>query len=493
MPPEKPEKWNKTFDATKSSKYCVQPQAPNAWISNDMSEDCLYINVYTPKLSGNEKLPVMFWIYGGLFLIGDSKITSCGPDYLVDENVVVVTFNYRLGIFGFLSTEDENMPGNYGIKDAILALKWVHNNIEKFNGDPNKVTVFGQSAGAAISSIILQLPESKDLLSGVIMESGSSLNLWARGRKSSSIAYHLGKYLKIPYNNSLELVQALRKVPASKLFFHALTIDALATIIYTNPVNGFYLGPVIEPLHDGAVITKKTHEELRRGKFNHVPVLLGFNTGEANSFEKMVDIAQFYIKKYNDDHTKLVPIDINVNSTMDEFLAGALIKNQYFGSSAIGTSKNNITKFITDSEFVRPICEFARLISNYTATYFYRFSYEGDVPPFDRVIPGVQHDEELYYIWNSAYEKKYGPLNPSDALTRKRLIKLWTNFAKFGNPTPEKDSILSDVTWEKVETNKFNFMDIGEEIKMLVEPNEKNNRFWRSLYNVYGNPPFDTY
>ncbi|KAK9730602.1 Carboxylesterase family [Popillia japonica] len=126
-------------------------------------EDCLYINVYTsqPPSSNATLLHVMVWIYGGGFAVGDGNYATYGPDQLVSENVIVVTFNYRLGIFGFAFTADNVAPGNLGLKDQIFALQWVQRNIEAFGGDKNLVTVFGESAGAVSVSYLVVSPLGK--------------------------------------------------------------------------------------------------------------------------------------------------------------------------------------------------------------------------------------------------------------------------------------------------------------------------------------------
>lgn len=133
------------------------------------SEDCLYLNVFTPQLptaceKGKLK-PVMVWIHGGGFTSGSSKAIIYGPEFLITEDVVLVTINYRLNIFGFFSVEDPslNCPGNFGFKDMCLALKWVQQNICKFNGDPSNVTIFGESAGAASVHLLVLSPMAKGM------------------------------------------------------------------------------------------------------------------------------------------------------------------------------------------------------------------------------------------------------------------------------------------------------------------------------------------
>ncbi|RZB38724.1 COesterase and/or Abhydrolase 3 domain containing protein, partial [Asbolus verrucosus] len=157
-PPVPKRNWKFVLDAKKEGDICVQglPLVHG-------SEDCLFINVYVPKMSqsNNQLLPTMVYIHGGGFTNGFSTYKKYGPDYLLEKDVVVVTFNYRLGIFGFLSTGDLVAPGNNGLKDQVLALKWVRDNIKSFGGDPNHVTIFGESAGAASVSYHVQSPQSQ--------------------------------------------------------------------------------------------------------------------------------------------------------------------------------------------------------------------------------------------------------------------------------------------------------------------------------------------
>lgn len=133
------------LNATNFRSVCLQP-FQNGSIG---SEDCLYLNIYTPP--GAKQLPAMVWIHGGSFIGGSGSIFH--GNYLLDKNIILITVNYRLGIFGFFTLGDYNSPGNFGLKDQVLALKWVQNNIRAFGGDPRKVTLFGESAGGASVSL----------------------------------------------------------------------------------------------------------------------------------------------------------------------------------------------------------------------------------------------------------------------------------------------------------------------------------------------------
>lgn len=174
------------------------------------NEDCLFLNVYTPKLpdsEGNPKLPILFWIHGGGFQFGNGNAFLYGPDYLIPENIILVTINYRLGALGFLNTGTHDAPGNAGLKDQVLALKWVQDNIESFGGDPNEVTIGGQSAGSASVHYLLMSPLTKGLFKRAIAQSGVSVNPWAITDIPQQRAFMLGKALNYHTNDTEKLIR----------------------------------------------------------------------------------------------------------------------------------------------------------------------------------------------------------------------------------------------------------------------------------------------
>ncbi|PSN29711.1 Venom carboxylesterase-6 [Blattella germanica] len=159
--------WEGVLDATKEGNICWQPASFDKYLGD---EDCLFINVYTPNLKSSVEriLPVMFWIPPGEFYTENNYRSSYEPDLFVDKDILLVTFNYRVGAFGFLSTQDDEAPGNYGMKDQILALHWVRDNIKAFGGDPSRVTIAGISSGAASVHFLLLSPLAKDIMDSTI-------------------------------------------------------------------------------------------------------------------------------------------------------------------------------------------------------------------------------------------------------------------------------------------------------------------------------------
>ncbi|KAJ3635702.1 hypothetical protein MTP99_008591 [Tenebrio molitor] len=480
-PPVPKNNWEGTLDATKDGNICVQSSDPVVG-----SEDCLFVNVYVPKTSkfNTKLLPTMVFIYGGGFEAGFATYDLYGPDYLLEKDVVVATLNYRLGILGFLSTGDMVVPGNNGLKDQVMALKWIKNNIENFGGDPNKITIFGQSAGSASVSYHMQSPQSKGLFNRAIMESGVSLSSWAFSRRVPEVVKIIAKDLSLDTSTSRKIVDGLKEINYTILQTKASS--AVSFQYLTNdPRRGFMLGPVIEPEHSNAFFTNKSYELLANGQFSKVTCIVGFNSLEGTF--NFGTLFKLFLLSYDINPTKLMPVDLNVNDNKIA-LAANQIKNFYFGNNLIAFSDRKLMKFLSDDLFVRPIREYVRQVSKYVPVYFYRFSYEGALWGLqNRTQPGVAHSEELGYIWRS----KFTP-SQRDILTRKRMTSMWTDFAKFGNPTPKKYFTTSEVIWKRTDEN-FTYLDIEDELYLRQLPEKSNMALWDEIYQVYGNRPFDTY
>lgn len=251
------------------------------------SENCLFINVYTPEMPHNGKgfkpRAVLVWIHGGGFIFGSGNLGLHGADYFIDQDIIMVSFNYRLGLFGFLSTEDHVCPGNYGLKDQILALQWLQTNIKYFGGDPNNITIMGESAGSASVHFLIESDRAKGLFKRAIAESGSSLNPWANFSRQRKLAFTIGLVNLIITSNSTTLITKLRKIAAN-------TLQLLASLPmifkFIEPLNGLPFSPLIEVDSPEAIVTKKSYEALLRGNFNRVPLLHGYNSLEGRDAKK---------------------------------------------------------------------------------------------------------------------------------------------------------------------------------------------------------------
>ena len=229
QPPEPVEPWQSELIANSVRGPCSEFNAipTNIYVTNNDdgktfgSEDCLYLNIYTP-MNKSKLLPVIFWIYGGAFQTGG--VNGFEQQYLIDQNIIFVSSNYRHGIFGFMSTEDEVVPGNMGLKDQSLALRWIHENIQQFGGDPNRIALVGLSSGAACVHYHYLSPMSAGLFNSGISLSGTALNPWAISRSLRERTMRVANFLRCDTSNTTEMVSCLKKQPVGNLITAQITL-----------------------------------------------------------------------------------------------------------------------------------------------------------------------------------------------------------------------------------------------------------------------------
>ena len=217
--PMPPAPWTHILSATTYREPCPQFDSRATELGN---EDCLYLNVYTPAINSDlsdplyqTKYPVMVYVQAESFENGDSSLY--GADKLVDNQVVLVTFNYRLGVLGFLSTQDNAASGNWGLHDQRMVLQWIKSNIDLFSGDANRVTLFGQGAGAASVILHLASPQSDGLFHRAIAQSGSALCDWAVERDPLSFAQSIAQSVGCTQSTTDTMVECLRTISSSSL------------------------------------------------------------------------------------------------------------------------------------------------------------------------------------------------------------------------------------------------------------------------------------
>lgn len=257
--------WEEIKDATKFGSIPIQSYPEDPPIGQDENEDCLFLNIWTPS-ADNKNRPVMFWIYGGGFINGASSRSRVnGAKLAVYGDVVVVSSNYRLGALGFLNLPE--IPPNIGILDQIAALKWVQENIERFGGDPNNVTIFGESAGASSIAILLASPLTKGLFHKAIMESGAANPRNYGAKRPREGAEEFLSKLRIENMD----IDALRAVSLKKLKRAQQKIAGGIINLLNNP---------FQPFIDGKIIPEHPLEIMRKGKGNYVPIIIGSNEDE---------------------------------------------------------------------------------------------------------------------------------------------------------------------------------------------------------------------
>ncbi|CAG9764143.1 unnamed protein product [Ceutorhynchus assimilis] len=493
------EPWTDTYDATYEKNICYQAAGSATHLQN---EDCLFLNIYTKEISDN-LLPVMVFIHGGGFVIGFSGRTgNYGPDFFMEHDVVLVTLNYRLGPFGFSSTNDLVIPGNAGLKDQTLALKWIQQNIKYFGGDPSKVTIFGQSAGAGSVSYHLLSPKSSGLFRGAILESGSALSAWAYQPYQRDYTFKTANLINGNFtsNSSEDLLQFMLNASASDINAASRKIYNLERPGDKQLQHGFHYAPVYEPEHDDAFLTKSIFESMKNGEINKVPTIIGMNNeeciGQYNSKFKDVTDA------FDNNQTLLLPINMHLQKPESKNAVIESIQNFYniSGNRTFREQLPGAIRYLTDQCFARSIIKQAELQSKFTDVYFYVMSYDGVMGNFAGKVEGtgsVTHNEELNYFYprtiKSIGENTDLELFPeSDRLTHYRLIKLWVNFATHLNPTPEVDELFQNLAWPKVDYSDetLEYLDINENLSVKTNPRWEMYTLWNELYK-YAVPPYD--
>ncbi|XP_060525638.1 juvenile hormone esterase-like [Cylas formicarius] len=475
------EPWEGMLEANRTGASCiVQVQFEGDPDIGEQSEDCLFLNVYTPAREISEKLPVLFWIYGGAFVGGCATYDYYGPDDLVNQDVITVTVNYRIGFYGFLSTEDKAILGNAGLKDQLLALKWARKNIEFFGGDPEKITIFGESAGGISVGAHILNRKSTGLFRAAICQSGCSLETVLQVNARQNV-YNLAKIIDPTISEGNTTVEV-------RDFLQSLSTEVLNE---AGTKLGVQLGAVVEVKDEDAYITEPTVPLLESGDFNQVPLIIGTVSEESLGFLSTVSDIEEAARSYDSDVTALLPVGLVPLENANLTEAGITIKETYAGRD--GTFSEDLSrtlKYFSDNIFGRSTLKQVKIQSNYTPVYWYQFSFAGTRSKDRPAIQGagkVGHSDELAYLFKIS---TFPLATEADYLTRKRMVKLWSNFAKTLDPTPDASDPLLNVTWPQVSPIDIQYLDIDEILRVKPNGKVKEMEMWDNLYETYAKRPF---
>ncbi|MBI3475745.1 MAG: carboxylesterase family protein [Acidobacteria bacterium] len=424
-PPQPASKWNGVRAADEFGRACIQTNAAIADLPAP-SEDCLYLNVWTPAKSAGEKLPVLVWIHGGGFVAGAPAEKLYHGEWLAHKGVVVVSLGYRLGVFGFLAHPElsaespHHVSGNYGLLDMIAGLQWVERNISAFGGDPKRVTIQGESAGAVAVSILCASPLTKGLFRGAIAESGGSfgpVRVDASFGESEPLASAEKRTVDWLSSAGVANVAELRKIPAEKL---------------QTMIPGQF--GWARPNMDGWVIAGDQYKLYQSGQYNDVPVLVGYNSDEGLLFgnpKSQAAYVQSVRERYREFADKILAVYSGGESLAEKWTARNLMRDSSFGWNTwvwarlqTKTGKSNV--------------------------FVYYFDEKAELPAgSDPAGYGARHASELPYVFRQLTEHNRPAPTQKDEALSDMLRTYWTNFAKTGDPNGAglpKWPVYSDAT-----------------------------------------------
>ncbi|XP_049842015.1 esterase FE4-like [Schistocerca gregaria] len=491
-PPQPAAGWSGVRDATKEGN--MAPQINLLAGKYDGDEDCLFINVSTPKLpseGSGDLLPVMFMVHGGGLAILSGNEDFARPDFLVEKGVVYVSYNYRLGVLGFLSTGDHVVPGNMGFKDQVMALRWVKDNIASFGGDPNNVTIFGVSAGGWSCHSLVLSPLTKGLFHKAIAHSGVAVADGVCSDRMRDRSFTLGAHLGLKTDDSQQLVDFLRKQPAQMLventMFGRTEEDKARSVLFP------FVGTV-EPAdaEGGAFFPRDPAQLLRSGDFRHVPLITGVCTNEGSVFAS--DIGDTVrTSSYAANPRLLIPTNLRCPEA-DKDAVAEEIRRFYFGDRPIGPDTQvELFTLLGDLMFTYHGVRVAKLHSSKSVApaHFFVFHYVNEKIPdgpmasrvrkIREVFNGAGHGDDFRYICIGTMFGDPPVKDTFDGNLTEKLTRLWTNFAKTGKVTDP------EVSWPPFTEQDQSYLHITSDgLCIAKRPFEERVAFWEKLYDRYG-------
>lgn len=493
------DKWTDTLDATSYGAGCPQkiPMGFDDFAPKVMSEDCLFLNVYVPKtLDSNRKIPVMVWIHGGGLMIGFSHQYD-GAWLATSGDVIVVTLNYRLDALGFLALDHPASLGNYGLWDQKLALQWVQANIASFGGDPNTVTIFGESGGGWSVSLLSLIPSNKGLFHRVIAQSGVTSDQSLTPKNSKITNERLIKFAgntQCPVNDMYKFVDCLRQKDYDDVLVNFFDTEKmpkdkfdLLFLPHSPVVDGeLYKNNPLTELNDVSSDTSKffrsldfmtgyTSNEMAQAAMGFPPQTqeyFKFNGSESIPFEFMCEgMVKPYVERLHNNDLALKEKLCNSYKVDD--------------SASVDEQSMRVLSFMNDLVFVAPTLKMLEIHSSNGPsgkTFQYIFAKESEMGlmgPLPKYVKGCGHGDELQFMFEMgvllpALNKTSSMFNEDEKKLSNNLIKYFTSFAKTGVPTAGEGSL----TWKEFDLKERNYLKFDWEMSSEQNANPDTVELW---------------
>lgn len=429
--PQAADAWSGVRDGSRFGADCMQPNEYPELRGSGMSEDCLSVNVWTPARTSGERLPVMVWVYGGGFTYGSGSHPTFDGEALARRGIVVVTLNYRMGLFGFmahpqLSAESATRSsGNYGLQDQIAALQWVQRNIGAFGGDAGRVTVGGQSAGALCISSLMTSDQAKGLMHQVILQSVGVMRPMDNLKDAEKFGVLAGP----------DLTQ-LRRMDAASLVKRLADISPRSFDVTATRAIGVIV--------DGNVIKKDDFKAIAQGEFYRIPMIVGSNGNEGGG------VARNHAVKTTAQFREYLGRNFPGN---DEAAARAYRVN---ADAEVQTALSNL---VSDTQYLYGTREMLRVTAaSGPSAYRYLFTQQRN-----GATTAPIHGDELQYPFDNlgaVHRGRVRPADDSDAKVARDMADAWVRFVKTGNPNGGNLP-----AWPRYERNSEPYLEFGKQIR----------------------------
>ncbi|XP_040284110.1 cholinesterase isoform X1 [Bufo bufo] len=482
--PEPIQPWSEVWNATEYGNSCYQyvdqtfPGFSGAemWNPNtQLSEDCLYLNIWIPSPKPRNA-SVMIWIYGGGFQTGTSSLDIYDGKFLArNERVIVVSLNYRVGILGFLAFPgNPEAPGNAGLFDQRLALQWIHENIAAFGGNPKSITLFGESAGGGSVSYHLLSPKSHPYFTRAIMQSGTANSPWGAisGTEAHNRALIIANMLSCSFRNETEIIACMRSKTPQEMIERSLSIVTDKSLIELN----------LPPAVDGDFLIDLPENLLQLGQLKRdAQILTGVNKDEGTYF------LVYQIPGFSKDHESFInqtqfqksvkrafpkATELAVDSVIFHYTNWEDEHNPVLNRDAMAD-------IIGDYNFVCPLLEFTkRNVELGNKAYIYFFNHRSSKLAWPAWM-GVVHGYEIEFVFGIPMHRRLNYTKEEEQLSR-TVMKFWANFAKTGNPNGAQSQ---ENRWPAFTLDEQHYLILDtEDLKTDQKMRAKQCRFWNKFY-----------